>query len=459
MSTGFTNALTNDGIALTYVGSKRLAQVRKTRFNLSPRIGVAYQLSSKLAFRAGAGLFTGALENQGLLANLGGNYPFQSNVMFASPTDAAPIVYPSGAVATLGQGLTAIPLDASKVNGRRMVLRGLEYDARTPYTESFSAALQYQRTPHEIIQLSYAGSLGRHLITNPGLNQVGLLLPPTKARQDYVLFQNFAYGSSYIAMQGSSYYHALQLSFTRKLDRGLSLLGSYTYSKARTNAHDLTSSGGDQPYRAPSLPSFGIQGDYGLANFDIRHSLRMGGGYELPVGAGRRFLAKRGRILDKFIGGWILNWVLTLQGGQPVTIPCTIATLSGAGCYALFVPGQSPTGGQPNVNRFWNPAAFENPEPATSIGAFDWTPLGGAPTQVTGPGFRRVDLALRKDLKTSERTHLEFRVEVYNLANHPNFALPSNLNFSDPTHFGQISSTSDNPNDARQIQLALKFFF
>lgn len=457
LSTAFTNALSNDGIALTYAADSRLAKAQTT--NISPRIGIAYQFSPKLVFRGGYGLFYGGLENQGVLANLGGNYPFQSNFMFTNPDDATPIVYPNGALATLQQGLTSIPLEASRVNGRRVMLRGLEYNFKTPHTQGINASVQYQRTPHETIQLSYVGSLGRHLLTNPGLNEVSLLLPPTKSRQDYVPFQNFAYGSSYIATQGSSYYHALQLSFARRSDRGLSFFGDYTYSKIRTDAHDLFSSGGDQPYRAPYLSGFGIQGDYGLANFDIRHALHFSGGYELPVGAGKRFLTKSGKTLDRIIGGWSVNGILTLQGGQPVTIPCSITTLSGAGCYALFVSGESPTAGKHDVNQFWNPAAFTNPEAATSVGQSDTSPLGGAPTQVAGPGFRRVDFSLRKNFRTSEKTRLEFRAEVFNLTNHPNFALPSNLDFNNSTHFGQISSTRDNPNSARQIQFALKFLF
>lgn len=267
-----------------------------------------------------------------------------------------------------------------------------------------------------------------------GPKKGGRSLPPTKGRQDYIPFQNFGYGSSYIATQGSSYYHALQLSFARRLDCGLSFLGDYTYSKIRTDAHDLFSRGGDQPYRAPYLSGFGIQGDYGLANFDIRHVIH-------------------------FSGGWSVNWILLLQGGQPVTIPCTITTLSGAGCYALFVSGESPTAGKHDVNQFWNPAAFTNPEAATSVGQGDISPLGGAPTQVAGPGFRRMDFSVHKDFRTSEKTRLEFRAEVFNLTNHPNFALPSNLGFNDSTYFGQIGSTRDNPNDARQIQFALKFVF
>ncbi len=457
LSTAFTDALSNDGITLTYAKKSRLAKAQTT--NISPRVGFAYEFSPKLVFRGGYGLFYGGLENQGLLANLGGNYPFQSNIVFTSPDDATPIVYPNGSRATLRQGLASIPLEASKVNARRLMLRGLEYYFKTPYTQGINATVQYQLTPHEILQLSYVGSLGRHLLTNPGLNEVSELLPPTKGRQDYVPFQNFGYGSSYIATQGSSYYHALQLSFARRLDRGLSLLGDYTYSKIRTDAHDLLSSGGDQPYRAPYLSGFGIQGDYGLANFDLRHVIHFSGGYELPVGTGKRFLAKRGRTLDKIIGGWSVNWILTLQGGQPVTIPCTITTLSGAGCYALLVSGESPTAGRHDVNQYWNPAAFANPEAAASVGQSDMSPLGGAPTQVAGPGFRRMDFSLRKDFRTSEKTRLEFRAEVFNLTNHPNFALPSNLDFNDSTHFGQISSTRDSPNDARQIQVALKFLF
>jgi hypothetical protein len=59
----------------------------------------------------------------------------------------------------------------------------------------------------------------------------------------------------------------------------------------------------------------------------------------------------------------------------------------------------------------------------------------------------------------TEKVRVEFRGEVYNVMNHPFFAQPSNLNFLNTTNFGQISSTRDNPNDARTIQFAVKFSF
>jgi len=70
-----------------------------------------------------------------------------------------------------------------------------------------------------------------------------------------------------------------------------------------------------------------------------------------------------------------------------------------------------------------------------------------------------MDWSLFKDFNTSETTRLEFRAEFFNLTNHPNFAAPSERNYKDTAHFGQITSTIDSPNDPRQIQFALKFYF
>jgi hypothetical protein len=111
------------------------------------------------------------------------------------------------------------------------------------------------------------------------------------------------------------------------------------------------------------------------------------------------------------------------------------------------------------VEQFYNPDAFTNPPVATSIGQTDYSPLGGTNTQVTGPPFRRLDYSLFKQFKSSEKTRVEFRAEVFNLTNTPNFGLPSFLNFSDKNSFGRITYTRDSPNDARQIQFGLKFYW
>jgi len=134
------------------------------------------------------------------------------------------------------------------------------------------------------------------------------------------------------------------------------------------------------------------------------------------------------------------------------------------------VPGQSVTGGPNNVDHWLNPNAFTSPPVATTVGQSDYSPLGGAPTQFYGPGYHRLDFSLFKSFHTTERTHLEFRAEFFNLANHPNFsppgfggngvvAAPGSLDYTSPSTFGKINSTRDGQNDQREIQLALKFYW
>jgi hypothetical protein len=116
-----------------------------------------------------------------------------------------------------------------------------------------------------------------------------------------------------------------------------------------------------------------------------------------------------------------------------------------------------------------NPAAFSAPGPVTAVGQTDLAPLGGDPSQVIGPGFHRFDLSLFKDFRTSETTKIQFRAEIFNLTNHPNFmnpgfggnglvAIPGSTDYTSP-NFGRVGSTRDTPNDPRQIQFALKFIF
>ena len=72
-----------------------------------------------------------------------------------------------------------------------------------------------------------------------------------------------------------------------------------------------------------------------------------------------------------------------------------------------------------------------------------------------------MDFSLFKQFPVRERTRFEFRVEFFNLTNTPNFALPLTpaRNFTDAKNFGKITATRDNPNDPREIQFALKFYW
>jgi hypothetical protein len=146
-------------------------------------------------------------------------------------------------------------------------------------------------------------------------------------------------------------------------------------------------------------------------------------------------------------------------------------TASGMSCVALFVPGQNPIGGKHNVDQWMNPAAFTNPAVVATNGQSDHGPLGGTRGQVVGPGFHRLDFSAFKEFPVTEKTRAEFRAEFFNFTNHPNFSTPLGptggsavvsapgaLDFKSAS-FGRITATRDTPNDPRQIQLGLKFYW
>jgi hypothetical protein len=380
--------------------------------------------------------------------------------MYTSLDDGSAIVYPSTNLpATLEQGLAPVPLTPFAASATDLALRGIQRHFKNPYTNNLNLTVEYRRTNNDLVQLSWVTAQGYHLLINPGVNEVNELLPPYLQPQQYEPYQSFAYGSSYLDTAGKSKYNSGQVQYVRTLAHGLNFLANYAYARTRTDALDFFNLLSPQTYRAPYIQAFGVEGDYQQADFNVRHAAHFSGGYELPFGPGKQFLTQKGDPLGKALGNWTLNWIFTYETGQPVTIPCTITTAAGAGCDALFVSGANPIAGSHNVSQYWNPAAFYNPAVTATVGQSSLVPLGGAPTQVYGPGLYRLDASLRRTFQITENVRLEFRAEAYNATNHPFFANPSNLNFLNTTSFGQISSTRDNPNGARQIQFALKFYF
>jgi hypothetical protein len=443
--------------------------------NFAPRVGFAYELTPKLVARAGYGIFYGGFENSVVETYV--DFPFQFFLGFSQVVPNQPIVVNSAPtspsnIGTLSNGFSAIPLSPNAVSPSGVSFTGEDFHLKTPVTQGYNVTLQYQLTPNQTVSLGYVGNTVQHLgsYTNP--NTPRELLPPSFnfATAAYIPYPDFSTSATYTSMASNSYYNSLQLNYERRFSAGLQMLANFTWSKCRSDAVDVLNGTALGGYRAPLLPHFGLQGDYGLCDFHIPHVVHLSGIYELPVGPGKRFLGKSQGITDKVLGGWRTNWILTLQDGQPWTIRCVSATAADFGCNALLVPGQNINAGRHDVNQWINPAAFTSPPAVTTPGQSDYSPLGGAPSQFLGPGFHRLDFSAFKEFRTSERTHLEFRAEIFNLTNHPNFsppgfsgngvtAAPGSLDYTSPSTFGRITSTRDLQNDQREIQFALKFFF
>jgi hypothetical protein len=289
-----------------------------------------------------------------------------------------------------------------------------------------------------------------------------------------------------------SSYHGLQTKLEEQYANGLTFLLTYTWSKTLSDSGDLLNGGSTGTLRAYNVPGLGPKFDYALADFDLRQVLHFSGGYELPFGKGKQFMSQSGGVANAVLGGWATNWIVTLQGGQPINFTCPTGTTSGTSCDDILLAGQSPKLGIKDTTLggyhgpFWigNPGAFSqpcqlgvvsgviSPIPDTPTGCVPYSgagALGSKAGQIPGPGFHRLDFSAFKNFQLNERFSLQFRSEFFNILNHPNFNAPNfsgngvvgvanSGNYTSST-FGAIGSTRDAPFDPRQIQFALKLYY
>jgi len=262
-------------------------------------------------------------------------------------------------------------------------------------------------------------TLARHLEVFPGNNRPTSIQPNTVDASTLVPFKDFGRNSSQAQTEGSSNYHGLQTKVEKQFRGGLTFLATYTWSKTFSDAGDLLNGGSDNVgYRAPSVPGFGIQKDYKLANFDIRNVFHFSGGYQLPFGKGQKFMTSASGMQDRLVGGWSVQWIATLQGGQPITFNCVNNTLQSVGCGALLTGGALKVGrhndslGKPSWFSY-DPALdpteaaspLTNPA-ACAVDTCTFANLGGI-TQAPGPGFHRLDFSIFKDFPFSEKRKLQ----------------------------------------------------
>jgi hypothetical protein len=517
---GFVDLLAQDGITLEQTNRYGQGLLQTQKQNFAPRVGLAYEFNRKFVARGGFGLFYNSFENQGYGPNIGENYPFVFNLSYghnANPADpsaasqVAPTSYNTpfsgcatagpGGTASLESGFSCIPLTPTAVNALGLGLQGLQFDYQTPRTYSANLTLQYSVTRSLSATASYVYTHGADLQGGVGYQNVTQILPAgistgkgcpyaTFAENSCVPFVDFG-GGSYQATYGVSSYHGLQTKLEEQYANGLTFLLTYTWSKTMSDAGDLLNGGSTGSLRAYNVPGLGPKFDYALADFDLRNVVHFSGGYELPAGKGKKYL-NQGGVTNAVLGGWATNWIVTLQGGQPLNFGCPTGTTSGTSCNDVLVPGQSPKLGVKITTLggyhgpFWigNPGAFSQPcqlsnktgtiapDPTSVAGC---VPLSGAGAlgskagQIPGPGFHRFDFSLFKNFQLNERFSMQFRSEFFNILNHPNFNAPNfggngvNSIGGSGTYtsgtFGAIGSTRDAPFDPRQIQFALKLYY
>ncbi len=243
---------------------------------------------------------------------------------------------------------------------------------------------------------------------------------------------------------GNSEYESLQSSFTKRFSNGVSLIGSYTWSKLMTDVANGTWAG------AASIRSYYcVRCEHSPSTYDVPHRFTLSAVGELPFGKGKQFGSNWNAFIDAFLGGWQANGILTLASGQPLvfTTASNNSYTFGGGQHPNVVGNPVLSTGQ-SIYQWFNTAAFAQP-PNFSSGNLARTYTG-----VRSDWTRNLDMSLFKNFTLTERFHLQFRAEAFNLTNTPVFFAPGTT--INGANFGVITGQSNSP---RNLQLGLKLLF
>ena len=400
-------------------------------FNFAPRVGFAYSLTrdSRTVARGAYGVFYLTANTEEGQTNFTTG-PWNRTYSFASLNSG--VSFPI----TLRNGLPAMsfndPFTLSLLTGVAWLPRTYS----TGYMQQWNVNIQ-RDIRGTLLQAGYSGTKGTHLRLTYDLNQVPAnLIGPgeSQSRRPYPAVGGITGTKSPV---GGSTYHAVQSRFERRLSKGLSFQGAYTFSKSIDNV-SVGNPQDNYNLRAEKSPSL----------FDITHNLAYSIVYQLPFGKGRQMLS-RGGIAGVILGGWNFGVLSSARTGNPLSMG-TITNLTGSmggGSRPNRLGNGVLSGGERHRLRWFEASAFVLPQPFTFGNDSATEPSLRAPGQVN------CDLLLSKDFRLSEQRRLAFRTEFFNAFNHFNPGLP-NTTIGDPS-VGVITTG----NDPRSIQLSLKLYF
>ena len=354
--------------------------------NLAPRLGIAWQANTlknwATVIRGGGGVFFDTNNETALYAFTGLGFSAIAEY------ESAPMPF------TTAQQNISVSVTPPYTN-----LDVYPAHLQLPYTLEWNTAIEQELGQNNIATVSYLGSAGRRLSASQELDLSTV---------------NPSFGEISYVLGVTSDYDALQAKFQRNVSKGVNALVSYTWS----HSIDFGSNSG------------ALMVTRGNSDFDVRQSFQGGLTWELP------HLQSSG-LTSGLLNGWALDGRLIARTAFPVTLEGNFLTdpATGSEFYTNvnLVPNQPIYlyGGQFPGGRSLNPAAFAYPT---------GTNPGSAPRNFArGFGESQVNFAARRDFPFSERVHLQFRAEAFNILNHPNFGyVDPNLN--DPT-FGQATET------------------
>jgi len=395
----------------------------------APRFGFSYSPfnDDRTAIRGGVGIFYDKPEGN-IIFPLLNTPPFPQVASFQNGN----ISNPSGGSAPA----TGLVPDINSISPRLKVGRNVNY----------SLGVQRELPLGVLLEVSYVGNNGWHLLRQPDINQpsyavlqANAALPASQQLTTNQLRPYLGYNRILMFLSDStSNYNALQVYATKRKGNFMASV-SYTYAKVLTDASVLGAHSDNPVDRHYS---------YGVADFDRRNVLAVTYIYDSP------FYRNRGGFVGTALGGWQLSGITRAQSGQPITVLANAALGKGtnvSGRRANLVPGQSISVPHQSAAQWFNPAAFNNPSPTS--------PGTGGVGSVIGPAFFVTDLSVRKVFKLPrEGMNLMFQADLFNIFNRANFVLGGLGNATLTAGSGNFGAVGGAVNP-RNVQFGLKFNF
>ncbi|HZT39538.1 MAG TPA: TonB-dependent receptor [Bryobacteraceae bacterium] len=477
--------------ALIYAGSGPGRQGSRTLadswfWGFGPRIGLAYNFGDKTVIRASfARSFsqvtttTGSTHQKGFTQTT--SFPNSSNGL--SPSFL------------LKDGLPPYPvppfISPSFQNGKDMPWWQNGEVSRLPEQLNFNFSIQRQLTSSLVVDLGYNGVVGTHLQSGIlNYNQLPFSVLQRYGPQTLALnfnkpadaatlaamgfsvpYSNFVkdFGNNATLAQalrplpqytdidtwngagdhsGHSSYHALIVKMDKRYASGLAFTSSYVFSKLLTDSDSYWIT--DQ---ARAADQYNRRLEKSIGAYDVTHNFKLGLTYELPFGPGKKML--NSGPLAWLAGGWRIASIQLYSSGRPVPISGGTGLNIFSGRLPAFItsydnwqPKWANGSFDPNVDRFFNRAAFPN-QNVLAIG----NSTRFNPKLREFPNYTE-NLSIAKVFRFKERFSAELRGEAFNLLNRVRFGYGNaNVNSAD---FGKVTSTLNSP---RQIQIGAKILF
>ncbi len=393
---------------------------------LAPRIGLAWSLpDQKTVIRSGFGIYT----NQAAYSIIQGaalNLPFYFAKTVANASAAC-----ASSPCTTENILAASPTGTVSANN-------IKHDFKVEYNDVWNLSVQRTLSSSTSVQAQYIGSYTVHAdnLTVQNLYPAGLLSSDPLHVRPIPQMSGF----TAVTWDGWEKYHALALTLTQHAWRGLTIDTNYTWSKALDAASNpgANNAGTNLPQDPNNMAA-----EKGLSDFDHRHRFVASFLYHLP------FLKHSEGWVHAVLADWQVGGIYTLESGSPFTVNLSTDNANNGQPVQSQRPDFvcDPNNGPKTTAEWFTTSCFAMPAPLAYGTA-------GRDT-VIGPGLNNFDATFQKDFAMQEGVKLQFRADMFNFFNHPNFKQPNRIFTANSSNFGTISGA----NDPRIMQFSLRLAF